>query len=392
VWIDAPSFAVEVRNRWRSWIADMLLLVVSILATLVVTNHFLVTRPLHRLQEGVRRMGHGYLGVLEDVREAPEFRDLGHSIWRLGNELEQTVRRLVDAQRRAMNVPPPQGLACTIPRAQEHPGSSPARAAAVPADENPRPAFPGPADADLARSYLLSELRLLETQDPHDPEVIEHARFAWERDVTIAERLGDMTLRSRLDNAAMRVLDPQAWERLTRYLGGLTDSPPEWLGRRQDEIRAALDEAHVPLADLACRAKHVAGIWRKMQALDLDVDQVQDLFGFRLLVPSTGDCYRALDALHRRFEPQLLSFKDYIAHPKENGYRSLHTHLRAADGPVFEVQIRTPEMHLQAEGPDGDAAHWRYKARGRGGAWRVASVGRSLLGRLASRLSSPPSP
>lgn len=406
VWADAPTFADEVRRRWRSWIVEMALLVLSVVASLVVANHFLVTRPLGRLQEGVRQMGHGYLGVLKDVRGAPEWRFLGREIWRLGTDLEQTVRRLIEAQRRAMHVPSPDGPTCALPSQVSKGASAAARTDGLsPSNghgDRGSPAastilapgsLPGTVtaaaiedgDTELARSYLRHKLRLLQTQSPEDPEVIEHARVAWEQDVLMAERQGDLGLRSHLDDAALRILDPEAFGRVSRYLASITDSPPAWLGLREDEIRSALDQAGVAVVDLQRRAKHVAGIWRKMQALGISADQVQDVFGFRVIVSGSGDCYRALEALHRRFEPQLLSFKDYIARPKPNGYQSLHTHVRAADGPVFEVQIRTPEMHDQAEGPDGDAAHWRYKKVGRGRQNAKAKTGQGLLGRLFDR-------
>ena len=394
VWIDAPSLADEVKRRWRSWFVEMALLVLSVVGSLVVANHFLVARPLNRLQEGVRQMGHGYLGVLRDVEGAPEWRFLGHEIWRLGSDLEQTVRRLVDAQRRALHVPPPDGLACALPRRDEivgPAGAVPFVASAVEAARAPGaqagvdPAASGESDAVMARTYLAYKLRLLESQNPDDPEVVEHARVTWEQDVLMAERMGDLGLRSRLDDAALRVLNHDAWDRVSKYLSSITDSPPAWLGLREAEIRDALGAAEVSIVDVQRRAKHVAGIWRKMQALDIGADQVQDVFGFRIIVPGTGDCYRALEALHRRFEPQLLSFKDYIARPKPNGYQSLHTHLRASEGPVFEVQIRTPEMHELAEGSDGDAAHWRYKKAGRGATRAMADAGRGLLGRLFPR-------
>jgi hypothetical protein len=401
VWTDAPSFPDEARRRWRSWFLQMALLVLSVVGSLVVANHFLVARPLHRLQEGLRQMGHGYLGVLKDVQGAPEWRYLGHEIWRLGSDLEQTVRRLVEAQRRAMNVPHPDGVACAFPR-HDATALPPGPIAPPLAAAGAQPARPGAtgdtgpddeSESQMERTYLMYKLRLLESQSPDDPEVVEHARVTWEQDVLMAERLGDLGLRSRLDDAALRVLNPEAFARVGAYLSSITDSPPAWLGLREHAIRAALGEAGVSIVDLQRRAKHVAGIWRKMQALDIAVDQVQDVFGFRLIMPGTGDCYRALDALHRRFEPQLLSFKDYIARPKPNGYQSLHTHLRASEGPVFEVQLRTPEMHLQADGPDGDAAHWRYKKAGRGATrGALEKVGRGLLGRLFPRSSDGSAP
>ena len=110
------------------------------------------------------------------------------------------------------------------------------------------------------------------------------------------------------------------------------------------------------------RVKHPAGIFRKTHDKGLSLDQIHDVVAFRIVVADESACYVALKAIHGRFEPLLLRFKDYIAEPKENGYQSLHTCIRAPGGLVYEVQIRTVAMHAQAEG--GDAAHWRYKKDG----------------------------
>jgi (p)ppGpp synthase/HD superfamily hydrolase len=109
------------------------------------------------------------------------------------------------------------------------------------------------------------------------------------------------------------------------------------------------------------RVKHVAGAWKKMQDHQIELDQVNDLFAFRIVVIDEEACYLALAAIHRAFEPNPLRFKDYIAEPKANGYQSLHTSLRDAEGRLFEVQIRSVAMHREAE--DGQAAHWQYRAR-----------------------------
>jgi len=97
-----------------------------------------------------------------------------------------------------------------------------------------------------------------------------------------------------------------------------------------------------------------------MLSKGLTLDQVHDIIAFRIIVRDEQDCYLALRAIHERFEPLLLRFKDYIAQPKENGYRSLHTCVKSPDGFVFECQIRTLAMHEQAD--EGEAAHWQYKA------------------------------
>jgi GTP pyrophosphokinase len=97
-----------------------------------------------------------------------------------------------------------------------------------------------------------------------------------------------------------------------------------------------------------------------MQEKNLTLEEVHDLFAFRIVVPSQDHCYLALETIHRLFDPEPFRFKDYIEHPKANGYQSLHTSVRNGEGFVFEVQIRTVDMHLAAE--DGSASHWRYRS------------------------------
>jgi GTP pyrophosphokinase len=97
-----------------------------------------------------------------------------------------------------------------------------------------------------------------------------------------------------------------------------------------------------------------------MQEKELDLEQVHDLCALRVIVPEEEHCYLALHAVHGAFDPEPFRFKDYIANPKPNGYQSLHTTVRDANGRALEIQIRSIAMHRAAE--RGSAAHWRYKA------------------------------
>lgn len=137
---------------------------------------------------------------------------------------------------------------------------------------------------------------------------------------------------------------------MSRRAAGLTSSRRKWLRDREAELKSALTEAGVKPRALQHRVKHLAGIWRKMKSKGLAIEQIHDIFAFRILLETEEECYLALSALHRRFEPLLLRFKDYIAEPKDNGYQSLHTCIRAPGGLVYEVQIRTVAMHEAAEG------------------------------------------
>jgi ppGpp synthetase/RelA/SpoT-type nucleotidyltranferase len=348
------SLEDEISQHWRHLYIDALAMVACVLASLILANYFLVSRPLRRLREGVRMMGRGYLGALKSIEGAREWRELAQSIWILGTELEQTVRCLVEAERTCLSNPGPASQDCASNNGCLTDSANTPEALSTTSRDS------SPPQQELLLRYLYDKCHLLETQDSRDPVVRAYAKEVWEHDVAEAERLGDLPLRTRLDDAAFRILLPSEYRAVSDYFASMVESPPTWLHAREAEIRTALEEGQVPIVAIERRTKHAGGIWRKMRALNLPADQIQDVFGLRVIVETEDQCYQALALLHRRFRPQLLSFKDYISQPKPNGYRSLHTHLYAQDGPVFEVQIRTLEMHRQAS--DGKVAHWSYKS------------------------------
>ena len=121
-----------------------------------------------------------------------------------------------------------------------------------------------------------------------------------------------------------------------------------------------MKEVHVE-AQVEGRAKHIYSIWRKMHNKGISFSQVYDVRAVRVLVPDINDCYRALGIVHGRWRNLPYEFDDYIATPKENGYRSLHTAVIGPEGNVLEVQIRTFDMHEEAE--YGVCSHWQYKSK-----------------------------
>jgi (p)ppGpp synthase/HD superfamily hydrolase len=147
---------------------------------------------------------------------------------------------------------------------------------------------------------------------------------------------------------------------LARYRAGAARRPAELLA-----ARAALQRALAPLGELMAiegRIKSPISTWRKMRRCRLAFEEVHDLLALRVLVMRPDQCYAVLDAVTRTWPGQCERFKDYIASPKPNGYQSLHVCLVPHDGPRFEVQIRTLEMHRQCV--IGEAAHRRYKRQG----------------------------
>ena len=350
IWQDETRFRDMAARRWRQWLLSLGVAALCILVSLYLAYVFLIERPLRRLLEGVKQMEQGYWSGLEIPRGAWEMRWLAYRFRNLGTQLEETVRRLVEAERRTFA------------------GLRPVPTAAPAERRDAERAAPGASLQEEAfrkrilRRYLVARCRFLETREPSDPAARAAAYEVWERDVHEAQRLGESPLKSRLEDAAFRILEPDAYADVSRRAAGLTSSRRKWIRDREAELKSALAEAGVKPRALQHRIKHLAGIWRKMKSKGLAIEQIHDIFAFRILLESEEECYMALSALHHRFEALLLRFKDYIAEPKENGYQSLHTCIRAPGGLVYEVQIRTVAMHAQAEG--GGAAHWKYKKDG----------------------------
>lgn len=372
VWQDDAELKESSSRRWRLWWLNIGVTILCTLLALQVAHHYLVARPLNQLLDGVRKLRMGYWSAMQVPRGAWEMRWLAWHFRKLGEELEETVRRLVEAERRALPVMP---LNSPGPGTAGCPGASSAAASAQ-AISRAREALVGPRGLstalaaqgkgtlvhELLRQYLRDKCRQLEQQDPRAPETRACAREVWDKDAAEAERLGDIQLKARLEDAALRVLDPAAFARVASQLAAFQAAQRSWARERQNELRSVLERHGVPYVSLSHRVKHIAGIWRKMVAKNLELEQVYDIFAFRIIVPEERDCYLALRVIHEDFEPQLLLFKDYIANPKPSGYQSLHTYVQSRSGSgslpelVFEVQIRSVKMHRHAE-----ADHWRYK-------------------------------
>ena len=175
----------------------------------------------------------------------------------------------------------------------------------------------------------------------------------------IAHRLGMQKIKWELEDLALKYLDPVAYEEIVRNLQADSAEHDRFMSAVQEQITNRLTELGIKNATVYGRVKHPYSIYRKMYAQEKTMEEVYDLFAFRVIVDTVSDCYNVLGVIHELYRPILGRFKDYIATPKPNMYQSLHTTVIGEGGTLFEVQIRTYDMHAIAE--YGVAAHWKYK-------------------------------
>jgi guanosine-3',5'-bis(diphosphate) 3'-pyrophosphohydrolase len=174
----------------------------------------------------------------------------------------------------------------------------------------------------------------------------------------LAHRLGMNTVKWELEDLAFATLFPKRFDEIVRLVSSRAPRREAFLQEVIEDVRRDLDEAKIK-ARVTGRPKHYYSIYQKMIARNVGFDEIYDLMGIRVLVDSVRDCYAALGTLHARWNPVPGRFKDYIAMPKFNMYKSLHTTVIGPDGKPVELQIRTWRMHQRAE--YGVAAHWKYK-------------------------------
>ena len=202
----------------------------------------------------------------------------------------------------------------------------------------------------------------------------ERLHLAWEtREIyaPLANRLGIWQLKWELEDLSFRWLEPAEYRRIADWLNESRADRERYIESVIAEIGAELAEAGIA-AEVIGRPKHIYSIWRKMQRKGLAFEQVLDVRAVRIITASVEDCYAALGVVHGRWHYIPGEFDDYIATPKDNLYRSLHTAVLGPAAVPVEIQIRTREMHEHAE--LGVAAHWRYKE----GAARDAAYDRKI--------------
>ena len=192
----------------------------------------------------------------------------------------------------------------------------------------------------------------------------------------LAHRLGMQKLKWELEDLSLRYLYPEDYAQLTDYLSARKDQDEVFMNTVQFTIKERLSEQGIHNTTYG-RIKHIYSIYRKMRAQNKTLDELYDIYAFRVIVDSIPDCYNVLGHIHDLFTPVPGRFKDYISTEKPNGYQSLHTTVIGKKGIPFEVQIRTWEMHDIAE--YGVAAHWKYKAKAGDGSEKDFEWVRRLL-------------
>ena len=178
----------------------------------------------------------------------------------------------------------------------------------------------------------------------------------------LAHRFGMAGVKAELEDLAFKFLEPDDYRELASQVAAKRAAREQLILRLKDPLEQELRRAGIDWFDITGRPKHLWSIFQKMRRRNKGFDEIYDLMAVRIIVRSVPDCYHVLGVIHHTWTPIQERIKDYIASPKSNGYQSLHTTIFGPGGQLFEVQIRTQEMHRTAE--YGIAAHWLYKTDG----------------------------
>ena len=220
-------------------------------------------------------------------------------------------------------------------------------------------------DLQLLSSILAMQLQTMETIETGPAEEkYKQAKKIFLIYAPLAERLGVFWIKSEMEDIALRFQDPEVYYELKQKVAKKRKERSQMIEQIMEEIRQLLKRGNVR-HQVEGRYKRFYSIFKKLKKVDGDFERIQDLTGFRILVHSIRDCYKALGYIHEHWTPKSGRFKDYISKPKANGYQSLHTTVLDRSGESIEIQIRTHKMHEVAE--FGVAAHWRYNSETKNG-------------------------
>jgi guanosine-3',5'-bis(diphosphate) 3'-pyrophosphohydrolase len=221
------------------------------------------------------------------------------------------------------------------------------------------------------RLHNIQTLQYVDAQKQHRIalETIElHAR--------LADRLGMGRLKAELEDAAFPYVYPNEYRQTLELFESLRPISDEQLEKVVVRLEEELSIFDVRIERIDSRIKHLYSLWQKLRRYNMDQSKIYDIIALRIIVPTPSDCYQALGVIHGLYRPVPGRFKDYIAVPKPNGYRSLHTTIFSGDGTTLEIQIRTKEMHEEAE--YGIASHLGYKEIGKAKAATQAEFNRKI--------------
>jgi GTP pyrophosphokinase len=179
----------------------------------------------------------------------------------------------------------------------------------------------------------------------------------------LADRLGMGRLKAELEDAAFPYVYPKEYEKTLNFFESMRPASDEHIEKIIKTLKDELSVFDVEMERLDYRIKHLYSLWQKLKRYNYDESKIHDVLALRIIVPTVSDCYQALGVIHGLYRPVPGRFKDYIAVPKPNGYKSLHTTIFRGDGGTLEIQIRTKEMHQEAE--FGVASHLSYKELGK---------------------------
>ena len=219
-------------------------------------------------------------------------------------------------------------------------------------------------DARVILIKLADRLHNMRTLDYLEPE--KQRRIAQEtRDLyaPLAHRFGMAKVRWELEDLAFKHLEPDAYKTLAKLVAAKRGEREQLIAQMREPLEKRLTDAGIADVDVTGRPKHLWSIYKKMQQRDRPYEDIYDLLAIRVIVPNVLECYHALGVIHDGWTPVQERIKDYIAQPKSNGYQSLHTTVFGPGRQLFEIQIRTRDMHRTAD--FGIAAHWLYKESSR---------------------------
>ena len=229
-------------------------------------------------------------------------------------------------------------------------------------------------DVETLRKFIISfsrDLRvvIIKLADRlHNMQTLEHLpaerqkKFAWETSeiyAPLAYRLGMQHLSGELEDLAFPYLHPEEYAWLLKNIKEKYEERKEDAERLKPFVKKLLEKNGLKPVVIDSRAKRYSSLYKKLQRYDMDIEKIYDLIALRIIMKTVEDCYTTLGIIHKMWPPLPGRIKDYIARPKPNGYRSLHTTVFALDNKVIEFQIRTEEMHEEDE--LGIAAHWAYE-------------------------------